>query len=55
MMWKLAMKMLIRGKGDIQRQRYAVRFINRNEHHDDVKKQYIWQRAEGLEICPGAT
>lgn len=50
-MWRLAMKMLIRGKGDIQRKRYAVRFINRNEHHDNVKDQYMWQRAEGLEIC----
>jgi len=52
MMWRLAMKMLIREKGDIQRKRYAVRFINRNEHHDNVKE--MWQRAEGLEICPGA-
>lgn len=48
------MKMLIRGKGDTRRKRYAVRFIIRNEHHDNVKDQYMWHRAEGLEICPGA-
>jgi hypothetical protein len=54
MMWRLAMKMLIRGKGDTRRKRYAVRFIIRNEHHDNVKDQYMWHRAEGLEICPGA-
>jgi hypothetical protein len=46
--------MLIRGKGDIQRKSYVVRFINRNEHHDNVKDQYMRQRAERLEICPGA-
>ena len=54
MMWRLAVKMLIRGKGYIQRKRYTVRFIKRNEHHDNVKDQYTWQRAEGLQICPGA-
>ena len=48
------MKLIIREKGDIQRKRYAVRFINRNEHHDNVKDQYTWQRAEGLEIYSGA-
>jgi hypothetical protein len=41
MTWKLAMKMLIRGKGDIQRKKYAVRFITRNEHHDNVRDQYM--------------
>jgi len=50
----MAMKILIRGKGDTQRKRNAVSFINRNEHHDNVKYQYMWHRAEGLEICPGA-
>jgi hypothetical protein len=54
MMWRFAMKMLIRGKGDTQRKRYAVRFINRNGHHDNVKDQYMWQTAVGLENCPGA-
>lgn len=42
MTWKLAMKMLIQGKGDIHRKKYAVRFITRNEHHDNVKDQYMW-------------
>jgi len=50
----MAMKILIRGKGDTQRKRNAVSFINRNEHHDNVKYQYMWHRAERLEICPGA-